>query len=299
MAEPTKPLPPPRPTWPAMTAALTAMAALYVHGGQYLGLPVLALAMLAVYVVDARLPEPRLATWVVRAVLYAIIVVSTNDADSELRLVRPPRLRRPLRIRLRRRAGRAMLETPRHRLRLRRNAPALGPGFHGRHQHLRTKVHPLVHRRLRRDHGALRDFRTRTPEPPGLWRPRAAWAIAVLAAMGVGLGLGAAMQTSGDRLLQWSVSLLINQRDDMGAGLSALPQLGGSFNPRPSIQRMLRLTGTQPTRICGRRRSPSMPTAAGNHRSTPTRLLRCRGCGLRRTCRAEESTSPAWESTPI
>ena len=78
MTEPAAQVPVSRPSWAAMAAALVALAALYIHK-DYVVLPMIAVALVAVYPIRLRLPGHPLLVWPIRAILFIAIIMTSGN----------------------------------------------------------------------------------------------------------------------------------------------------------------------------------------------------------------------------
>jgi hypothetical protein len=64
--------------WPLTGAALVAFAALYLTGGRFVGLPVMAIVLLASYATSWRMASGRAMRWGLRIVAFAIITMAVG-----------------------------------------------------------------------------------------------------------------------------------------------------------------------------------------------------------------------------
>jgi transglutaminase-like putative cysteine protease len=237
--------------WSLLIASLISFAALYITGDQFLGLPFLAALVIASGLVQWRLPRGALWAWMLRAVLFAVVFVNYRLPDrrdmggwyvdpgvmklagyllaAELTL-RLWQLRRPERL-------------ARETLLLSACIMATAAvTYEPRGIHIVTPIYIVA---------IIVSTRAMAAMSTGK-RPRATRFIRSLtlrsSALLVALAIGFAAVTVYDKLMYkldaWAVSLInFKPGPSDSVGFSTAHELVGSYNPEPSMSRVLLIDG--------------------------------------------------------
>lgn len=233
-----------RPNLPlaGLICALSAMAALYVGGEQYIGLPLLAFLLVSTFAVSWRLPRRILVTWPIRLVIFSAIVLTSPTRDSMTIWV----VLDPLYVHLFGYlcAAELVLRVWQHRA----GGPHLGEVVvltslvfvcaTNTYEQIPMRIAtPIFFISL------LVLLRRFSPRPATSLRQSMPWlGIAVLVLAGSFTG-AIQIRKYGRELTSWSISLLPNRPTSGEIGLSDIPELKSVFNPEPSPTRVMRIRG--------------------------------------------------------
>lgn len=225
---------------------LVAMAALYVTSKHFVGLPVMAIALVATYFTDVRLPTSPLLAWAVRVVVFFTLLLSANpekrpdvgsvafDPSYTNLLGYCMAAELVIRAWVRRTGGPSKGEM------VLLSALVLTAATNAGDMHAILWIRALAPVYLALLILTLRRFRDR-PRAGGF---PVAWVAAMLLVVSLGFTWSWAVSAFEGQITRWSMQFLSGKaRESNSIGLGRTATLGRSFNPNPSARRVLKLIG--------------------------------------------------------
>lgn len=245
MPDPTPPINDPQRLPIATTMlGLTAMAALYVTSKGFVGLPIMAVALVATYFTPARIPASPLLAWAVRVVVFFTLLLTANpqkrpdvgsvafDPSYTNLLGYAMAAEFVIRAWMRRRGGPSKGEM------VLLSALVLTAATNAGDMRAVTWVRVLAPVYLVFLVTTLRRFRDR---PRGF---SVGWVAALLFAVSIGMTSSWAVTAFEGQITRWSMQFLSGKgRESSSIGLGRTATLGRMFNPNPSTRRVLKVVG--------------------------------------------------------
>jgi hypothetical protein len=246
--------------WPAMAAALVSFAALYFVDvrGRFVGLPILAAVLIATYFTPRRLPSSAAVGWVLRVAIFSFLVFvagPTRFVHGSIfggSVLYEPQYTNlfgylcaaelVLRAWLRRRGGPSRGEM------MFLSALVFMAATNTYERRVIRVLAPLyvafIALSLRLFHPRAKSSDDQKPRRlRGALVPRFA---ALFIALVVGFVSSTVVNSYGDDITRWYVSLVMRQHRSEKIGLSTTPQLTAMFNPTPTMERVMTARGTLP-----------------------------------------------------
>jgi transglutaminase-like putative cysteine protease len=232
--------------WPLLATALLAMLALFLTH-PFPALPLMAMLLVASQLTDLRLTGPRSTGWAMRMAVFSAIIILVGIPDENIRFwyikekyttLVGDLLSAEIVIRSWRRP--ANIPASRlHGVILFCSTMVLGCACNNYERERMQVIGPVF--------AIFAVLSLRAMSSGGrsrIW-PNAMRTAAFTVAMAIGFFVVQTVSTFDQRLMNWAMNYFRQPLRTSDIGLATAPMLGSSFNPEPSLQRVLVISGTQ------------------------------------------------------